>query len=126
MIYLSTNTANQTCIFTLKESHEFYQLAFDYYLIVLEGANSKQQLAQVLDVITDNERYTKVHIDTNGLTVAGQYYYTIYGQTSPDNTDPNDSSIVGKLEVGTIVLVNDTDYFDEVTTTIPNTIIYEP
>lgn len=126
MIYLSTNTANQACIFTLKEAHEFYNVAFDYYMIVLEGANSKQTLAQVLTVVLENDRYTKVLIDTNGITNAGQYYYTIYGQTSPDNIDPNDDSVVGVLEVGTIILTNDNNYFDQVTTTIPNTIIYEP
>lgn len=126
MIYLATNTANQECIFTLKEASQFYNVAWSHYLCVLKNANTNTEYFQVLEVVTENDRYTKVKINTWSITDAGTYYYTIYGQNSDTNIDITDESIVGILEVGVLTLESGNGFFDEPTITIPQAIIYNP
>jgi hypothetical protein len=83
-----------------------------------------EKLAQVVVVINENERVTKIRLTTVGLLDAGRYHYEVYGQNSDTNTDPTDASVVGKVEEGLMILSNGTNYFDVSTPTIPVDVIY--
>jgi hypothetical protein len=43
----------------------------------------------------------------------------VYGQNSASNLDPDDADVVGVVERGWVKITGTTDYYDEVTTTIP-------
>jgi len=124
MIYISANTANQTCLMTLKEGREFYQVAFTDYLLILEHSEGTNTLNQVAEVLTETDRYTRLNITTVPLTITGQYNYYVYGQNSATNLDPNDASVVGLVERGILIITDNQGYFDERIVTIPETIIY--
>jgi hypothetical protein len=83
-----------------------------------------EQLAQVVTVINENERVTKIRLTTVGLTDAGKYKYDAYGQNSAVNLDPTDESVVGLVERGSMILQDGTIYFDVSTPTIPVDVIY--
>lgn len=124
MVYLNTNTANQYAWLSLDEGRQYFNVAFTNYLLVLTYEMTGEKLAQVVDVITENERVTKIRLTTVGLTDAGRYHYEVYGQNSSTNTDPTDVSVVGKVEEGLMILSNGTNYFDVSTPTIPVDVIY--
>jgi len=124
MVYLNTNTANQYAWLSLDEGRQYFNVAFTNYLLVLTYEMTGEKLAQVVDVITENERVTKIRLTTVGLLDAGRYHYEVYGQNSSTNTDPTDESVVGKVEEGLMILSNGTNYFDVSTPTIPVDVIY--
>ena len=124
MVYLNTNTANQYAWLSLDEGREYFNVAFTHYLLVMTYEMTGEKLAQVVDVITENERVTKIRLTTVGLLDAGRYHYEVYGQNSDTNTDPTDASVVGKVEEGLMILSNGTNYFDVSTPTIPVDVIY--
>lgn len=124
MVYLNTNTANQYAWLSLDEGRQYFNVAFTHYLLVMTYEMTGEQLAQVVDVITENERVTKIRLTTVGLLDAGRYKYEVYGQNSDTNTDPTDESVVGKVEEGLMILSNGTNYFDVSTPTIPVDVIY--
>ena len=124
MVYLNTNTANQYAWLSLDEGRQYFNVAFTNYLLVMTYEMTGEKLAQVVDVITENERVTKIRLTTVGLTDAGRYHYEVYGQNSSTNTDPTDESVVGKVEEGLMILSNGTNYFDVSTPTIPVDVIY--
>jgi len=124
MVYLNTNTANQYAWLSLDEGRQYFNVAFTNYLLVLTYEMTGEKLAQVVDVITENERVTKIRLTTVGLLDAGRYHYEVYGQNSSTNTDPTDVSVVGKVEEGLMILSNGTNYFDVSTPTIPVDVIY--
>ena len=101
MIYLEYNEADQTAYFTLDEGRSFYATAFTHYLLV-----------QVLDVVNENARATEVTLTTIGLTNTGTYQYYAYGQNSSSNINPNDASVVGLVERGTLIIRNTNDQFE--------------
>ena len=124
MVYLNTNTANQYAWLSLDEGRQYFNVAFTNYLLVLTYEMTGEKLAQVVTVITENERVTKIRLTTVGLLDAGRYHYEVYGQNSDTNTDPTDASVVGKVEEGLMILSNGTNYFDVSTPTIPVDVIY--
>jgi hypothetical protein len=124
MVYLNTNTANQYAWLSLDEGRQYFNVAFTNYLLVLTYEMTGEKLAQVVDVITENERVTKIRLTTVGLLDAGRYHYEVYGQNSDTNIDPTDASVVGKVEEGLMILSNGTNYFDVSTPTIPVDVIY--
>lgn len=124
MVYLNTNTANQYAWLSLDEGRQYFNVAFTNYLLVMTYEMTGEKLAQVVDVITENERVTKIRLTTVGLLDAGRYKYEVYGQNSDTNTDPTDASVVGKVEEGLMILSNGTNYFDVSTPTIPVDVIY--
>lgn len=124
MVYLNTNTANQYAWLSLDEGREYFNVAFTHYLLVLTYEMTGEKLAQVVVVINENERVTKIRLTTVGLLDAGRYHYEVYGQNSDTNTDPTDASVVGKVEEGLMILSNGTNYFDVSTPTIPVDVIY--
>ena len=124
MVYLNTNTANQYAWLSLDEGRQYFNVAFTYYLLILTYEMTGEQLAQVVEVIDENERVTKIRLTTVGLVDAGKYKYDVYGQNSDDNLDPTDASVVGLVERGSMILQDGTIYFDVSTPTIPVDVIY--
>lgn len=128
MIYLNTDTANQTVRLSLDEGRQYYATAFTDYLIVLtheENSTVGTELAQVATIVAENRRYTQLTITTDTLTIAGRYRYEVYGQNSAVNTDPENASVVGLIERGTAVLTNNTTYYDVADNIIQDDIIYQ-
>lgn len=124
MVYLNTNTANQYAWLSLDEGRQYFNVAFTHYLLVMTYEMTGEKLEQVVVVINENERVTKIRLTTVGLLDAGRYHYEVYGQNSSTNTDPTDESVVGKVEEGLMILSNGTNYFDVSTPTIPVDVIY--
>ena len=124
MVYLNTNTANQYAWLSLDEGRAFFNVAFTYYLLIMTYEMTGEQLAQVVEVIDENERVTKIRLTTVGLVDAGKYKYDVYGQNSDDNLDPTDASVVGLVERGSMILKDGTIYFDVSSPTIPVDVIY--
>jgi len=124
MVYLNTNTANQYAWLSLDEGRQYFNVAFTHYLLVMTYEMTGEKLEQVVVVINENERVTKIRLTTVGLIDAGRYHYEVYGQNSSTNTDPTDASVVGKVEEGLMILSNGTNYFDVSTPTIPVDVIY--
>lgn len=129
MIYLNTNQANQQMFLSLDETRQYYATAFTDYLLILtheENSTTGTYLAQVANILNETTRITQLQVTTVGLTLAGRYRYEVYGQNSNSNTNPADASVVGLLERGYVVLMDNTTWFDVPTDNIPNDIIYEP
>jgi hypothetical protein len=124
MVYLNTNTANQYAWLSLDEGRAYFNVAFTNYLLVMTYEMTGEQLAQVVEVITENERVTKIRLTTVGLTDAGKYKYDVYGQNSAVNLDPTNASVVGLVERGSMILQDGTIYFDVSSPTIPVDVIY--
>ena len=127
MIYLITNTANQTVFLSLDEARQYFATAYTHYLIVLtheENSTTGTNLAQVATIVNENTRITQLTITTVGLTRSGRYRYEVYGQNSAINTNPSNGAVIGLVERGYAVLTNNTSYFDVPTDVIPNDIIY--
>jgi hypothetical protein len=126
MIYLQPNTAAQTLYLTLNEGRTYFTTAFTNYLLVLtreENSTTGFDLAQVVVVVYENTRTTKITVTTVGITSPGKYRYDVYGQNSANNTDPEDASVVGLVERGLCEIADLTVYFDSPNITIPNDVI---
>lgn len=118
MLRLLTDTPNQNAYLTLDEARQYFSTPFTNYLFILrheENSAAGVYLAQVLDVIAENQRITQVAIDTTGLTLIGRYRYDVYGQNSASNLNPEDVSVVGLCEQGLCELRDDRSFF-----TVPN------
>jgi hypothetical protein len=124
MVYLNTNTANQNAWLSLDEGRQYFNVAFTDYLLILTYEMTGEQLGQVVEVLTENERVTKIRLTTVGLTDAGKYKYDVYGQNSAVNLDPTNASVVGLVERGSMILQDGTIYFDVSSPTIPVDVIY--
>ena len=131
MIHLIPNTPEQVGYITPFEARKFLS-AFTHYLMIFESQATHNTFACVLDITVDNERYTKVAIDTSTadsaagdvlITESGLYTYTVYGQNSATNTDPQDASVVGVCEVGTAKF-EDSAAWTIPTVDIPDNVIY--
>ena len=124
MVYLNTNTANQYAWLSLDEGRAYFNVAFTNYLLIMTYEMTGEQLAQVVEVINENERVTKIRLTTVGLVDAGKYKYDVYGQNSAVNLDPTNASVVGLVERGSMILQDGTIYFDVSSPTIPVDVIY--
>ena len=134
MKYLLPNQANQTLNLTLAEGRSYYATAFTHYLMVIEqentGATTENKLAQVLVVNYENTRNTEVTLTTVGLDypeTGGPYLYryTVYGQNSALNLDPENAAVVGVVERGNIMISDNGEYYLTNTDTT-NDVIYPP
>ena len=131
MIHLIPNTPEQVGYITPFEARKFLS-AFTHYLMIFESQATHNTFACVLYITVDNERYTKFAIDTSTadsasgdvlITESGLYTYTVYGQNSATNTDPQDASVVGVCEVGTAKF-EDSAAWTIPTVDIPDNVIY--
>ena len=120
MIRLLPNTADQDSFLTLKEFRRHLP-SFDQYLLEISNAMSNESRYMILNIITENERYTQARISTdandaeNGsllIEEQGQYRYTVYGQNSSTNLDPNDAAVVGIVEKGVILVMGTDSRYD--------------
>lgn len=127
MIHLTTDTANQTVRLTLDEGRQFFTDTFSHYLLILKreenSVDTGLSLAQVPTIVIDNERFTQLTVTTASLTTSGQYRYAVYGQNSASNTDPDNASVVGLIEIGTAILSDSTVYLTTANQTIQNDVI---
>lgn len=127
MIHLTTDTATQTVRLTLDEGRQYFTDTFTHYLLILireeNAVDSGQSLAQVPTIVLDNERFTQLTVTTVGLLNPGQYRYEVYGQNSSSNTDPDNASVVGLIEIGTAILTDSTIYLTQANQTIQNDVI---
>jgi hypothetical protein len=124
MVYLNTNTANQYAYLSLDEGRAYFNVAFTHYLLVMTYEMTGEKLAQVVTVINENERVTKIRLTTVGLVDAGRYHYEVYGQNSSSNIDPTNASVVGLVEKSLMILQDGTIFFDVSSPTIPVDVIY--
>jgi hypothetical protein len=124
MVYLNTNTANQYAWLSLDEGRAYFNVAFTHYLLVMTYEMTGEKLAQVVEVINENERVTKIRLTTVGLVDAGRYHYEVYGQNSSSNIDPINASVVGLIEKSLMILQDGTIFFDVSSPTIPVDVIY--
>jgi hypothetical protein len=124
MVYLNTNTANQYAWLSLDEGRAYFNVAFTHYLLVMTYEMTGEQLAQVVEVINENERVTKIRLTTVGLVDAGRYHYEVYGQNSANNIDPTNAAVLGLIEKSLMILQDGTIFFDVSTPTIPVDVIY--
>jgi hypothetical protein len=108
MIYLTTNTANQTVFLSLDEARQYFATAFTHYLII----------------ITHEENSTTGTVTTVGLTLAGRYRYVVYGQNSSSNINPTTGSVVGVVQRGYVVLTDNEQFYNVPSEVISNDIIY--
>ena len=128
MNIINTNTSNQTLRLTLDEGRQYFSTAFTHYLLVLtheENSTTGTDLAQVPQIVAENQRITTLNMTTVGLTLVGRYRYEAYGQNSPSNLNPSDDSVVGLVEIGWLDLVDSTEYYDVPTITIQDDVIYQ-
>jgi hypothetical protein len=124
MVYLNTNTANQYAWLSLDEGRAYFNVAFTHYLLVMTYEMTGEQLAQVVEVINENERVTKIRLTTVGLVDAGRYHYEVYGQNSSSNIDPTNAAVLGLIEKSLMILQDGTIFFDVSSPTIPVDVIY--
>lgn len=124
MVYLNTNTANQYAYLSLDEGRAYFNVAFTHYLLVMTYEMTGEQLAQVVEVINENERVTKIRLTTVGLVDAGRYHYEVYGQNSSSNIDPINAAVLGLIEKSLMILQDGTIFFDVSSPTIPVDVIY--
>lgn len=124
MIYLLTDTPEQYLWMTLAEGRTFFTESFTHYLMVLSKELSNKSLHQVVEIIQENERFTKIKLTTESLIDSGTYRYEVYGQNSSTNTDINDASVVGLVEVGQGNLTNSQTFYDATPLNIPTDVIY--
>jgi len=132
MVNLLPNTLTQRMYCTPFEARKFLP-SFTHYLVVLRNDASEETYAFIANVEYDNERYSQFRISTATndptagsilLTESGLYTYTIYGQNSTTNRDPEDASVVGVCEVGACRVRPTDTYFDFDNPTVPDNVIY--
>lgn len=103
------NTGDQRINVTAQEARQWIPYDYDYYLMRVVNDASKNEYIWMPNVAIDNSRYTSfsVRLSTVGITERGLFRYYVYGQTSPTNTDPNDSSVVGLLDQGVMKIIGE-------------------
>ena len=131
MIRLQPDTANQTIYVSPFQARK-YLATFTNYLIEFKSQSTSESFVVVLNVVSDNARYTKATIGTNAntpltgdikITDTGLYTYTIWGQNSSTNLTPTDASVVGECEVGVLQVIGDEAWTIPVIS-IPNNVVY--
>ena len=134
MIHLLPNTASQEIYLTLKEAVRDFA-SFDDYLVEFENCISREKYYLIANVTSDNARYTKITLGTNTndavngsiqITETGQFWYRVYGQNSTSNLDPTDSSVVGNIEDGVLLIeTQETFYTRQTAVEVPNKVYYQ-
>jgi hypothetical protein len=109
---------------TLAEGRTYFTESFTHYLVVLSKELSNQSFHQVVEIIQENERFTKIKLTTESLIDTGTYRYEVYGQNSSTNIDINNASVVGLVEVGQGNLTTSQEFYDATPLTIPTDVIY--
>tara|TARA_R110000803_G_scaffold28398_1_gene65700 strand:+ start:56 stop:460 length:405 start_codon:yes stop_codon:yes gene_type:complete len=131
MIKLLPDSATQTIYVTPFQARK-YLPTFTHYLIQFKMQMSTETHATILKTSVDNERYTAASIATNAkkptsssvlITDTGFYTYTIWGQNSSSNIDPEGASVVGECEVGILQIIG-AEAWTIPAISIPNNVVY--
>jgi len=127
MIYLQKNIASNDIYLTLYEWKK--DIAFTNYLFKLVHQTSFKEYFFVGNVITDNERYTKINVDTNIdgtnsilLNENGYLYYYVYAQNSDSNLDP--ANAIQEIERGIVSVPSGDTYYTPNSAPIDDTVYY--
>ena len=127
MIYLQKDTASNDIFLTLYEWKK--DIAFTNYLFKLVHQTSFKEYFFVGNVITDNERYTKINVATNVdgtdsilLTESGYLYYYVYAQNSDTNLDP--ANAIQEIERGIVSVPSGDTYYTPNSAPIDDTVYY--
>lgn len=130
MIAILPNTTNQNIYLTLREKVKDVG-TWTNYLIEIQGEMSREKRYFIANVIEDNDRYTKITMNTNAndalngdllITETGQYWYKVYAQDSDTNLDPSNS--IAEIERGVLHVQTEQEYYNIPTITLPDNIIY--
>jgi hypothetical protein len=124
MLYMLPDTPSQQIYLTLYEGRSYFTTAFTNYLMILTYEMSGQSFAQVVDILSENERITKLQVTTEDIVKSGRYHLEVYGQNSTTNLDPADASVVGLVERGLAFISTDAVYYDVSSPSIPTDIVY--
>ncbi len=133
MLYVVTNTPNQSAYLTLKEGALLLGTTFTHYLLELKSELGNNVYRLVPTVMGESDRITHLVIGTDLndptagsvlITSAGRYSYKVYGQNSATNIDPLDASVVGMVEQGLAELTNSNNLYSQPTTAISPDIVY--
>tara|TARA_R110000787_G_scaffold55416_2_gene127934 strand:+ start:9839 stop:10240 length:402 start_codon:yes stop_codon:yes gene_type:complete len=131
MIKLLPDSATQTIYVTPFQARK-YLPTFTHYLIQFKMQMSTKTHVTILKTSVDNERYTAANIATNAkipssssvlITDTGFYTYTIWGQNSSSNTNPEGASVVGECEVG-VMQIKGAKAWTIPTILMPNNVVY--
>ena len=126
MLYLNTNSNGQIIYLTLDEARQWLP-PYTHYLVALtheENGAAGNSLHQVVNVLLENQRFTKLEISTIGLTLRGRYRYKVWAQNSATNIDPTNVAVVGVAEEGLVELVDNATFYNVSEPIINNDIIY--
>ena len=131
MIRLQPDTASQLIYVTPFQARK-YLANFTNYLIEFKSQSTSKTYVLILDVVSDNSRYTSAMLGTQNnspitgdikMTDTGLYSYTIWGQNSGTNLDPKGAAIIGECEVGTMQLIG-ADAWKIPVIAIPDNVVY--
>jgi hypothetical protein len=131
MIRLLPNTAEQTIYVSPFQARK-YLATFTHYLVEFKMQMSNEKYYLILKPTEDNNRYTESKVGTHTdsptlgrvlITDTGFYTYTIWGQNSSSNLDPENASVIGKCEVGVMQIVG-ANAWSVPNITIPNNVVY--
>jgi len=127
MIYLQKDTASNDIFLTLYEWKK--DVSFTNYLFKLVHQTSYKEYFFVGNVITDNERYTKINVATNLdgtnsilLNESGYLYYYVYAQDSDTNLDP--ANAIQEIERGIVSVPSGDTYYTPNSAPIDDTVYY--
>jgi hypothetical protein len=131
MLFVQTNTANQTAYLSLKEGELILATTYTDYLVKLVHENTGKEYFFIPTVISENERASLLEFDTNVndplnsgilLTDPGRYAYSIYAQNSATNLDPSLS--LGLIDEGFLEATSGVTYYQTPSFTTPSDYIY--
>lgn len=122
MIYLQPDTPNQVAFMTLSEGRNSLPSSYSDYLMVLRHMGNGTMHYIILGIVSENDKWSQVTIDTTGITLSGDYEYQVYAQNSPSNIDIGDASVVGEVERGIINLASSITYIESPTIVIPENV----
>lgn len=119
MIYLLPDTSGQVVIMTLSEGRHNLPSSFSDYLIEFRSQSTSEKHYTIPAIAAENDKWTQLLIDTSGIEESGDYEYRVFGQNSPTNLDPNDSSVVSEVESGLAIFASNVTYDETLTPVIP-------
>lgn len=132
MIYLQANTPAQSLFLTLKEGALVFGECTNY-LLKIANQSTLQELFVIPMIVTESDRISQLLIGTNlddpinaslEVLTTGRWHYTIYGQNSATNLDPEDASVLGVYEIGYLYIVKPESFYTDPTLSIPTDIEY--
>jgi hypothetical protein len=132
MIYLQANTPVQSLFLTLKEGALIFGECSNY-LIKIANQSTLKELFVIPLIVEETDRISHLLIGTNfddplnaslEVLTTGRWHYTVYGQNSATNLDPEDASVLGVYEIGYLYIVKQESFYTDPALPIPTDIEY--